>query len=69
MIQELKVYEYEERLTRLNLASLKTRRLRGDQTKKYKIVKGFDKQKEIRSVDFTKTVQEQFQNQHWQILF
>ena len=42
MIQECKGVTYEERFTRLNLTSLKTRHLKGDVTQVFNIVKGFD---------------------------
>ena len=42
MIIELKGLEYKERLSRLGITSLETRRKRGDLIQIYKITKGFE---------------------------
>ena len=42
MVGEFKGFHYEGRLSRLNLTSLETRRLRGDMIQVFKMLKGFD---------------------------
>ena len=42
LIPTLRELPYEERLKRLNLPSLDDRRMRGDMTETFKILKGFD---------------------------
>ena len=42
MVFGLEKLSYEERLKKLNLTTLETRRLRGDLIEMFKIIKGFD---------------------------
>ena len=43
MIDSYNILSYEERLKRLHLTTMETRRLRGDLVEVFKILKGFEK--------------------------